>query len=479
AMHTGERKVHEMVRRFGYETFSDGMAGLLDYAEQQARALIRKIPDGEYFFADYMDEDSVNGYPCRIAVNLIVKGDELILDYSESDPQLTSSLNMPTGGDPRHVLLMIPVMYVLYTMDPSILLNCGLTRPVRCILPEGSVVNPKFPAAVGMRTLCCIRQQATVFGAFAQALPDLLPGACGDGGPLINIRTTDTRTGRRVMANLDPITGGGGALPERDGTEGNGMNFGFFKNTPVEINEAEVPVKIVRYGLEPDSGGAGRWRGGGATTLEFEVSSPDSVVTARNRDRIRFTPWGLAGGHAGKSSAFVRNPGRPDEVNLGNTDVVTVQPGDVIRITSAGGGGRGDPLDREPERVLTDVQRGFVSAAKAREEYGVVIVDGAIDAAATKALRGDMAGKRRTEGFGFSPARVAFEKVWTRPAYARLATLLRSLPVEWRFFVKHRVFEAIEKLPPDSLSGTGVEVERAFREITARYPQLATAQAAE
>jgi N-methylhydantoinase B len=470
AMHTGERKVHEMIRRFGIDVFRQGMGDLLDYAEQQARALIRKIPDGEYFFADYMDEDSVGGYPCRIAVNLIVKQDELMLDFSESDPQLTSSLNMPTGGDPRHVLLMIPVIYVLHTMDPSILLNCGTTRPVSCILPEGSILNPKFPAAVGMRTLCCIRQQSTVFGAFAQALPDVVPAACGDGGPLINIRTMDTATGRRVMANLDPITGGAGGMPDRDGVEGAGMNFGFFKNTPVEINEAEVPVKIVRYGLARDSGGAGRWRGGSGTTLEFEVSAPDSVVTARNRDRSRFTPWGLAGGGPGKPSAFLLNPGGAREINLGNTDVVTVQPGDVVRITSAGGGGRGDPLDREPERVLADVRRGFVSAATAREEYGVVVADGALDAAATQALRAERAGQRRNEGFGFNAARVAYERVWTRPAYARLIALLSRLPVEWRFFVKHRVFERIEALAPAELGGS--EIERAFREVTARYPQL-------
>ncbi|HUA55077.1 MAG TPA: hydantoinase B/oxoprolinase family protein [Candidatus Sulfotelmatobacter sp.] len=472
AMHTGERKVHEMIRRFGAEVFREGMHGLLDYAEQQARALIRKIPDGEYFFADYIDEDSIGGYPARIAVNLIVKSDELVLDYSESDPQLTASFNMPTGGDPRHALLMIPVIYVFHTMDPTILLNCGLTRPVRCILPEGSIVNPRFPAAVGMRTLCCIRQQSTVFGAFAQALPDIVPAACGDGGPLINIRTMDTRTGRRVMANLDPITGGGGGLPERDGVEGAGMNFGFFKNTPVEINEAEVPVKIVRYGLAPDSGGPGRHRGGGGTTLEFEISSPDSVVTARNRDRSRFTPWGLAGGGPGKPSAFLLNPGTEREVNLGNTDVVTVQPGDVVRITSAGAGGRGDPLDRPPERVLEDVRRGFVSLGGARADYGVVIADGKIDAVATATLRDERAGQRRNEGFGFNAARIDYERIWTRANYARLIALLWKLPVEWRFFVKHRVFERIEALPPAELTGTGAEVERAFREVTARYPQL-------
>ena len=472
AMHTGERKVHEMIGRFGADVFRTGMHDLLDYAENQARALIRKIPDGEYFFADYIDEDSVGGYPARIAVNLIVKGDELVLDYSESDPQLTASLNMPTGGDPRHVLLMIPVIYVLYTMDPTILLNSGLTRPVRCILPEGSIVNPRFPAAVGMRTLCCIRQQSTVFGAFAQALPDIVPAACGDGGPLINIRTMDTRTGRRVMANLDPITGGGGALPGRDGVEGAGMNFGFFKNTPVEINEAEVPVKIVRYGLAQDSGGPGRHRGGGGTTLEFEIASPDSVVTARNRDRSRFTPWGLAGGSPGKASAFLLNPGTEREVNLGNTDVVTVQPGDVVRITSAGAGGQGDALDRPPARVLEDVQRGFVSVAGARADYAVVIVDGAVDEAATRTLRDGRAGQRRNEGFGFNAARLDYERIWTRAGYARLIALLGTLPVEWRFFVKHRVFERIEALPAADLTGTGVEVERAFREVTAHYPQL-------
>jgi len=471
AMHTGERRVHEMIRRFGIATFREGMHDLLDYAEQQSRSLIRSIPDGEYFFADYIDEDSVAGYPCRIAVNLIVKGDELVLDFSETDPQLTSSLNIPTGGDPRHALLMIPVSYVLYSMDPSILLNCGLTRPVSCILPEGSLVNPRFPAAVGMRTLSTIRLQSTVFGAFAQAVPEVVPAAPGDGGPLINIRTLDTRTGRRIMANLDPITGGGGGLPDRDGTEGNGMNFGFFKNTPVEINEAEVPVKIVRYGLACDSAGPGRQRGGSGTTLEFEISAPDSVVTARNRDRSRFTPWGLAGGGAGKPSVFLLNPGTAREVNLGNTDVVTVQPGDIVRITSAGAGGRGDPLDRDPSRVADDVRRGFVSVAAARAEYGVAVVDGAVDEAATRALRAERAGQRRNEGFGFNAERIAYEAVWTRAAYARLIELLFQLPVEWRFFIKHRVFERVSTLPP-AQAGSPPEIERAYREITAAYPQL-------
>jgi len=325
-----------------------------------------------------------------------------------------------------------------------------------------------------------MRVQSTVLGAFAQALPDLLPAACGDGGPLINLRTTDSRTGRRLMANLDPITGGGGGTSFRDGTEGSGANFGFLKNTPVEINEAEVPVKILRYGLKRDSGGAGSYRGGTGTTLEFQVSSPDTIVTARNRDRSRFTPWGSQGGDAGKPSEFLLNPGSNHEVNLGNTDVVTVQPGDVIRITSAGAGGWGSALERNPERVLEDVRRGFVSVAKAKEEYGVVIIDDAVDTAATATLRARLGTERPRTGFGFNRERVAFERLWTRANYQRLTALLSTLPVEWRFFVKHRVFEAIERLTEREWTGTGAEVEHAFRQVTASYPQLkAVASAAE
>jgi N-methylhydantoinase B len=472
AMKTGERKVREMIERFGADVFREGIKDLLDYGEQQARNVIRRIPEGEYFFADYIDEDSVGGYPCRIAVNLIVKDGALVLDFTGSDPQLTSSINIPTGGDAHHALLMVPVMYVLYSLDRSILLNAGLLRTASAILPKGSIVNPVYPAAVGMRSLSCMRLQSTVFGAFAQALPDAVPAACGDGGPLISLRTLDSRTGRRLMANLDPITGGGGGTSFRDGVEGAGANFGFLKNTPVEINEAEVPVKIVRYGLAPDSGGAGRFRGGTGTTLEFQVSAPDTVVTARNRDRSRFAPWGSCGGDAGKPSEFLLNPGTNHEVNLGNTDVVTVQPGDIIRITSAGAGGWGNALEREPERVLEDVRRGFVSVAKAREDYGVVIVDGAVDADATTALRARLAAIRRRNGFGFNAARAEFERVWTRANYERLTALLATLPIEWRFFVKHRIFESIDRLPDRERTGMGDEVERSFRHVAGSYVQL-------
>ncbi len=474
ALNTGERKVHEMIARFGIETFKTGLDSLLDHAEAQSRRVIRSIPDGEYFFADYTDEDSVGGNPCRIALNLTVKGDELIFDYSESDPQLNSSLNIPTGGDGRHALLMVGTIYVLGLLDRTLYLNSGALRPCRSILPKGSMVNPEFPAAVGMRTLTTLRLQSVIFGAFAQALPDRIPAACGDGGPLLNLRTTDNRTGRKIMANLNPISGGGGGTSFRDGIEGSGANFGFLKNTPVEINEAEVPVKILSYGLAKDSGGSGKYRGGLGTEMEFEVHAPHSFVTARNRDRSHFAPWGLKGGRAGKTSAFWLNRGSNREANLGNTDILTTEPGDRIYIKSAGAGGWGNPWERDAARVVADVERGFVSEQAAEEEYGVVIRSGRIDEAATAARRKAMAEADPKDFFGFNAHRIGYEKLWTRGAYAELIRIVGALPVHWRFFVKGKMFEIINRIPAAERTGGVEQVRKAYAGLVAEYPQLET-----
>jgi N-methylhydantoinase B len=300
-VNVGERKVHEIIDRFGRESFKSGLVGLLDYAERQARTLIASLPDGEYFFADYADEDQTGGYPVRVAVTLKIHGDTLTLDYTGSDPQLVSSLNMPTGGKERHSLAMVGVVYSLYSLDPTIMLNHGLVRAARAILPPGTVMNATMPAAVGMRSLMCNLSQTAVIGAFCRALPERMPAAPGSGVSIMNVKTT-TRAGRTVMASIGPVGGGAGGGPFADGAEGCGANMSYLKNTPVEITEAEIPIKIRRYGLVPDSGGAGRWRGGSGLEMEFQLFAPQSMVTARNRDRSVFSAWGLRGGRAGRPS---------------------------------------------------------------------------------------------------------------------------------------------------------------------------------
>jgi N-methylhydantoinase B len=287
----------------------------------------------------------------------------------------------------------------------------------------------------------------------------------------MNVMTTDNTTHRTVLAAINPIVGGGGGMPTRDGTNGSGADGAYLKNTPVEITETEVPIRILRYGLMADSGGAGRWRGGLATALDFTVFAPNSRVTARNRDRCRFRPWGTLGGKAGAPSDFVLNPGTNRERVLGNVDLVTMEPQDVLHIHSPGGGGRGDPLDREPWKVRDDVRRLYVSEAAARRDYGVIVRDGALDEAATEALRAEMRGARPASGqhFQFGPEREAHERIWTNEAYAAMTEIMASLPTHWRFFVKTRLFAMLD-VP--SADGAGA-VRDAFAALRESYPELA------
>ena len=477
ACNTGERKVQEMIRRFGIETFREGIPELLNYAEKQARAIVRGLPNGKYEFWDYIDEDAVDGWPCRIKLTLIIEDETLILDFTGSDPQLESSMNIPTGGDPRHVLVLVGVVYVLYSLDPKLYLNSGITRICKCILPSGTMVNPEFPAAVGMRTLSCNRLHGLTFGAFAQAAPDRLMGAPASGGPIMNVNTTDIKTGRRIMAAINPMTGGSGGSAGGDGNDGSGANQGFLKNTPTEVNEVEAGILVHRYGLMRNSAGAGKHRGGLGTEMIFEALAPNTRITARNRDRTRFSGWGIVGGKAGAASAFVRNPGKPNQINLGNTDIVTVDPGDIIYVSCGGAGGWGCPFERDPKAVLHDYKCGWITKQHAKERYGVVIRGGSIDVQATavcrKIKKSETSQSSSDSFYNVSASQQDFERVWTRENYDNLTTGLSKLPVSWRFFAKHQIFYAIEKLhdnDPSKLDGTAVQME--FENLLEKFPDL-------
>jgi N-methylhydantoinase B len=273
-----------------------------------------------------------------------------------------------------------------------------------------------------------------------------MPAAPAGSSSIVNVMTTDNRTHRTVLAAVNPVVGGAGGMPHRDGTNGSGADAAYLKNTPVEVTEAEVPIQVLRYGLLQDSGGAGRWRGGLATAMDFRVFAPNSRVTARNRDRSRFRPWGILGGGPGAPSGFALNPGTDRERALGNTDTLTLEPGDVLHIHSPGGGGRGDPLEREAGRVALDVARGYVSTAAALRQYGVVLgADGTVDDAATEAARAARRPTQPAPHFAFGPEREAHEAVWTPEIYRELTTILAAMPVHWRFFVKTKLFELLPR----------------------------------
>lgn len=464
SVNIGERKIHEIIARFGVADFLQGIEGILDYAEQQARAIIRTIPDGDYFYADYADEDGEGGYPCRVAITLRVRDDTLELDYTGSDPQLASSLNMPTGGRERHPLALVGVTYVLSTLNPGLLLNAGTLRPTRAVLPPGTVMNCEAPAAVGMRSLTCALSQIATVGVFSLALPERLPANSPGGNSIMNIRTLDAHN-RSVVASLGPVGGGAGGTPRHDGPDGSGGLSAFLKNTPIEINEAEVPIRFLRYGLAPDSAGPGRFRGGLATEMAFEIFTPETTVTARNRNRSVFASAGAAGGCAGGLSHF-RTLRDGKVLEHGNRDVIHCQPGDVVEVRGPGAGGYGLPAQRDVGAVLSDVRCGFLSAAAAREQYGVVITDGEVDAAATAQLRAAMPQQAKAH-FHHGEARQAFEARWTPERYRLLTAFLANAPVSWRHFLKTQVFRAVEQ------AGEAADMAQIFSDLRLRFPALA------
>jgi N-methylhydantoinase B len=337
------------------------------------------------------------------------------------------------------------------------------------VLPEGTIVNPREPAAVGMRSLTAAVIQACTFGVFSRALPQRLPACPAGGSTLINVKTA-TRAGRQVLASIGPCGGGAGGGPEYDGTEGCGANSAFLKNTPVEINEAEVPIEIIRYGLVPDTGGAGRLRGGNAATMEFKMLAPSGVVTARNRNRSELAAWGVLAGKAGANSRFIKNPDSDQAEELRNTDLVNCAPGDVIRLEGPAGGGYGHPYERPVERVVEDVRCGFVTRAHARVAYGVALNDDlTVDDAATRSLR---AGERqRDEHFDFGPGRTRFESIWTSARYDAMTRIMAAIPVTWRHFVKHQMFAALAGTAPP-VDGGAADIERIYATLSERYSDL-------
>ena len=296
--------------------------------------------------------------------------------------------------------------------------------------------------------MTCSRLQGVTIGAFSAAVPDLLPAGPAGGGAIMNVKTTDNRTGRTIMASIDPITGGAGGWSGGDGADGSGANSSFLKNTPVEINETEVPIKVLRYGLVPDSGGAGRHRGGLATQLEFKVFAPNTVVTARNRDRTRFSSWGSNGGRPGATSCFWRNRETNDAVDLGNTDVVAARsrrrdPGDGVRRRRLGTG-------------LASATRGRCcsTCSRARSPSSRRPTTTAWSSATARSTR-----RRRRPAapawrpiakpgvFAFNDQREAYEREWTDANYAVLTEVLATLPVHWRHFIKKRIFAALRRTP--------------------------------
>jgi N-methylhydantoinase B len=445
ALNTGERRFYRLVDKYGLETIKQAMEDLLEYGHQRTEAIIKDIPDGTYQFWDYLDDDFVSDVPVRICLKMTVKDGRLHLDFEGTDPQVKSALNWPIMGK-VHPQLTFTLQQYLFSADHSLPMNGGFARALSLNVAKGSILNPEFPAACGVRAATVLRVSNVILGALAQAVPGKVPAA--PAGIITVVVLSEPKLdgiGRNVLV-LEPLHGGTGGAPEMDGVDGLDIGPANQSNNPIESLGVECSAIIREYGIRADSGGAGQYRGGNGIVLEFQVTRPDTIVTARGMERYKFRPWGVRGGRCGQPGKTVLNPGTPQERDLGKIDVLKLDPGDVVRIMTAGGGGYGNPLERDPRKVLYDVRQGFVSRQAAKKEYGVVIEDGQVNYEETRRARLILSKERAIRDFDFGPEREEYEKRWTPEVRSSLVRLIYELPVDFRDYAKNKLFADLDRL---------------------------------
>jgi N-methylhydantoinase B len=366
ACSVGEKGYRDLLNRYGGQELRRYLDALQDQAERMMQAAISEIPDGRYVFEDWIDGVGDNPTPLRIAVEVIVEGSGICVDFTGTSAQVAAAVNCPIA------MVNSSTYCAIRCLSTSELPNCqGYMRPVKVVAPRGTILNPEHPAACAARGVMGYRVFDAIMGALAPVLRDKVIAA-SEGGPTL-ISFGGRHQGKPFVLT-EVMVGTWGARADLDGIEGISNPAANLSNNPVELIEAELPLEVVEYTLVPDSGGAGRRRGGLAFSREYRLRADSAVCTIRS-DRRDHPPYGLDRGLAGGPSSNVINPGTPGERKLPTMpmEALALRKGDVFRHVSAGGGGFGPAVTREPELVLEDVLDGKVSLAMARERYGVVI----------------------------------------------------------------------------------------------------------
>jgi len=334
ANNTGERRLREIVEKYGAREVDSYVREILNYSERMTRHAISAIPDGTYEAEDFLDNDGISDRPIAIRVKIRIRGDRATIDFSASDRQAEGSVNAV------YAITASVVFYVFRTLvGVSIPSNAGGMRPLEIIAPEGTIVNARPPAAVcGGNVETSQRIVDVLYKCLSEALPDRIPAASQGTMNNVTFGGIDPRTGEAV-AYYETVSGGMGARPTMDGLSGVHTHMTNSLNTPVEALEHAYPIRIQRYSLRPDSGGRGKWRGGDGIVRRIQFLTKAQITVLS--DRRRFSPYGLQGGEpaAPGSNTLIRVNGNQEQ--LPSKFTTWVEPGDILLIETPGGGGWG------------------------------------------------------------------------------------------------------------------------------------------
>jgi N-methylhydantoinase B len=362
AAQVGKRGLEKLFARYGGDEVEAYMAELLDYAERVTKAEIKTWPKGTCAFLDHIDSDGFSDTPIPIKVAITVREDgTLLVDYTGSSAQVKGALNSTLSF--TRSLTYLSVRCVLPKDVPN---NVGFFRCVEIKVPEASVLNPVMPGPCAARALTGYRVFDTMLGALAQIVPERVPAA-GEGGNSV-ICISGLRPNRKPFIIVDMICGAWGGRPDKDGLEAVTNASQNLSNMPVEVMEAEHPVRVEEYAFVPDTCGAGKWRGGVGLRRSYRILAPEALLQMRT-DRVAFAPYGLAGGEPGGRSRNFMEIGNQREALPGKV-TMTVPHDAVIIHEQAGAGGFGDPSERDPALVREDLADGKISEEFARTHYG-------------------------------------------------------------------------------------------------------------
>jgi N-methylhydantoinase B len=355
----GVSLMRDLVRRMGLAAVTAVVDDLLAYTARRLRNRIRDMADGEAGFTAWLDDDGLGGDPVPIRATVAVRGDTLAVDFAGTAPETRGAFNVPESA------LRATVYYTVKTLlDPDLPPNSGLFDCVAIRAEPGTLVNPRFPAAVGARSITCNKIARALFGAFAQLLPaDRAMASSHDSVPAI-IFSGPRRTGDGSFVYLETIGGGMGARCDTDAMEAIHVHLTNTSNLPVEALENEYALLVDEYALVPDSGGAGRHRGGLGIARQIRATRDGVVFSVRSDGHVLGAP-GLAGGMPGGTARLVRNIGTGSEETLSSkTASIVLAAGETVRIETGGGGGFGVPSERDPAALAADLRDGKVSAAR-------------------------------------------------------------------------------------------------------------------
>jgi N-methylhydantoinase B len=355
SVHAGAARYGELLARYGRETVEAAIATVWDQAEAAARRVIEAIPDGEYEAESFLDNDGRNlDVRLKIKVKAIVKGSQMTVDFSQMNKQVPSPLNSGRSGG----LAAARVAFKALT-SPDLDVNEGCFRPLDVILPEGTMLSAKPPAALGLWSIALPTVIDTILRALAPALPSRVPAAHkGDMGgcSFFGFRKED---GSRFLL-LNIFGGGWGGRPMEDGESGAvSICQGDVRNTPIELQEIKYPFIVEEHALRPDSGGAGRFRGGLGLSLTYRCLQKCKANI--NFDRTAFPPWGLHGGGAGATNLAIVTRRDGTKTHVFKETEIELDAGDCVTFHTAGGGGYGDPKARDSAALERDVAEGFVT----------------------------------------------------------------------------------------------------------------------